>query len=226
MIPARADNLTQQTATLAEWHDLVRKTGFNVFASQGDQRRIMQMTTMGVINRKIDADIIAELDTNTSYRTGATGQTASLALVTRAKTILGNNKVPLGNNVYGLITPGFEGYLMQTKEFANADYTGANLPFSNPPDFDDRPTTFRWAGVTWIVHPGLTGLGTSSEKCYLFHRSAIGHAVATEGLQTPVGYDEQHDYSWARASVFMGTKTLQTLGIVQIIHDSSAMASA
>jgi len=59
LIPARADSLTQNTATLVEWHDLVRKTSFNVFASQGDQRRIMQMTSTGVINRKVDDLIIA-----------------------------------------------------------------------------------------------------------------------------------------------------------------------
>ncbi|HEX9412102.1 MAG TPA: hypothetical protein VF916_01235, partial [Ktedonobacterales bacterium] len=48
LIPARADNLAQQSATLAEWHDLVRKTNFNIFASQGNQRAIMQATTMTV----------------------------------------------------------------------------------------------------------------------------------------------------------------------------------
>ena len=46
LIPARADNLTQNSATLAEWHDLVRRTGFNLYASQSDGRRIMQETTM------------------------------------------------------------------------------------------------------------------------------------------------------------------------------------
>ena len=40
MIPARADDNTQLTATLTEWHDLVRKTRFNIFQSQGDQRRL------------------------------------------------------------------------------------------------------------------------------------------------------------------------------------------
>ena len=48
LIPARADNLTQTSATLTEWHDLVQKTGFNVFASQGDQRRVMQETSSGL----------------------------------------------------------------------------------------------------------------------------------------------------------------------------------
>lgn len=222
LIPARADNLNQKTATLVEWHDLVRKTNFNIFASQGDQRRIMQMTSSGVVNRKIDSDIIAELDAGVTHKAGSTAVTGSLSLVMRAKTILGNNKVPLGNNIFGLITPAFEAYLMQTKEFGNADYTGAKLPFSNPPDYDDAPTTFRWAGVTFIVHPALTGAATASEQCYLFHRAAIGHAVDTKGLESLVGYNEEQQYSWARTSIFMGTKTLQVAGIVQMLHDGSA----
>lgn len=222
LIPARADNLTQNTCQLAEWHDLVRKTGWNIFASQGDQRQIMQMTSMGVINRKIDTDIIAEFDSAVTNHAGSTATTGSLNLVMRAKTILGNNKVPLGNNIFGLITPAFEAYLMQTKEFANADYTGTKLPFLMPPDYDDQPTVFRWAGVTWIVHPGLTGVGTASEQCYMFHRSAIGHVVDTKGIQSPIGYMEEQDYSWARCSVFMGTKMLQVAGVVQILHDGSA----
>ena len=55
LIPARADSLTQSTLTLTEWHDLVRKTRFNIFQSQGDQRRLMQETCRKVLNRRIDA---------------------------------------------------------------------------------------------------------------------------------------------------------------------------
>ena len=54
LITARSDDQSQPTATLSEWHDLVRKTKFNIFASQGNQRAIMQKTTMNVLNRKID----------------------------------------------------------------------------------------------------------------------------------------------------------------------------
>lgn len=223
LIPARADNLNQYTATLAEWHDLVRKTSFNIFASQGDQRRIMQMTSMGVINRKIDNDIIAEMDSGVTNHAGA-ASTASLQLVIRAKTILGNNAVPLGSNIFALITPAFEGYLMQIKEFANAQYV-RQAPFENPPDFTDTMTSFQWAGVTWIVHPNLTGVGTAAEQCYMYHRNSIGHAVNTAGLEALVGYYEEQSYSWARTSIFMGTKMLQTKGIVQMIHDGSAFVA-
>ena len=216
LIPARADNLNQCTATLAEWHDLVRRTSFNIYASQGDGRRIMQETTMGVLNRKVDADIIAQLETGTQD-TGAAA-TGSLALAMYALTILGNNAVPLDGNISALITPAFYAYLMQTKEFASVDYVN-NKPF------EGGMTMFRWAGVNWIVHPNLTGKGTAAEKCLMYHKSAIGHACDMETIQSVVGYDEEQNYSFARATAYMGSKLLQNSGVVVINHDGSAFAA-
>jgi hypothetical protein len=218
LIPARSDNLTQTSATLAEWHDLVQKTGFNVFASQGDQRRIMQETSMGVVNRKIDADIIAALDTAT-IDTGAAA-TGSVALVAKALGYLGNSEVPITemDNMFGVITPGMWAYLMQTKEFSSGEYVDVKLYSGS------IKKMWRWFGVNWIMHPNLTGVGTASEKCYVFHRTALGHAIDTKGIASPVGYDEEQDYSWARVSVYMGTAKLQNTGIVQVLHDGSAFA--
>ncbi len=215
LIPARADNLTQFTATLVEWHDLVRKTNFNVFGSQGNQREIMQKTTMGVINRKIDQDVIAELLTGSVNTGGAV--TASLALAMKAKTILGNAEVPRDNRLNALITPAFEAYLMQQETFASADYVN-NKPFTAD------MTMFRWAGINWVVHPNLPGKGTNAEKCFMFHQTAIGHAVNKKDLESKVGYDEEQAYSWARASIDMGAKLLQNSGVVVINHDGSAYA--
>lgn len=219
LIPARADNLTQSSATLAEWHDLVRKTGFNIFASQGDQRRIMQDTTMAVINRKIDADIIAQLDTAT-IDTGSSA-TASVALVAKALGYLGNAEVPIQemDNMFGAVTPGFWAYMMQTKEFSSGEYVDMKL-FSGA-----IKKYWRWFGVNWIMHPNLTGVGTATEKCYIYHKNAIGHAVATgQELDTAVGYDQEQAYSFCRVSTIMGSKLLQNTGIVQIKHDGTAFA--
>lgn len=220
LIPARADNLNQYTATLVEWHDLVRRTNFNIFASQGDGRRIMQDTTMAVLNRKIDSDIITELNTATQD-TGA-AVTASLSLAMHAKVILGNNDVPADGNIFSLITPAFEAYLMQTKEFASADYV-------NKKPFDDNGgimTMFRWAGVNWIVHPNLPGKGTNAEKCFMYHKNAIGHAADTSGMDSAVGYDDEQAYSFARSSIHMGAKILQSSGIVVLNHDGSGFAAS
>jgi hypothetical protein len=217
LIPARADNNQQNTATLKEWHDLVRKTGFNVYASQGDQRRIMQETTMAVINRKIDSDIITALETGT-LNTGA-ATTFSLSLAMHALTILGNNEVPLDGNITCLISPGAHAYLMQTKEFGSVDYI-------NDKPFQNMLTMFRWATINWIVHPNLTGKGTNAEKCLMYHKDAIGHACDAEKLMQYVGYKEEQDYSWARCSTYMGSKKLQNDGIVVINHDGSGFAAS
>lgn len=218
LIPARADSLTQTTATLVEWHDLVRKTRFNIFQSQGDQRRLMQETTRKVLNRRIDADIIAQLDTATTNLGAAA--TMSLSIVAKATTTLGEAEVPVEeeDKMWAVATPAVRGYLLQIPEYSSADYVEIKAV--------DGPTrrVRRWAGFNWIFHPNLTGVGTSSEKTYFFHRDAIGSAFDTaEGLTTAIGFDDEQDYSFARASSFTGAKLLQQTGIVQFLHDASAI---
>lgn len=217
LIPYRTDNLQQNTATLVEWHDGVRRTRFNLYASQGDGRRIMQETTRSVLNRKIDQDIIGALQAGTQFA-GTSASTMSLSLAMFAMTILGNNAVPLDGNISAIISPAARAYLMQTKEFANVQYVN-NKPFENQPEM------FRWAGVNWITHPNVPGIGTSSETLFMYHKSAIGHAVDSDQIQTAADYMAEHDYSWARATAFMGSKMLQNKGIVQIRHDGSAYAA-
>lgn len=223
LIPARNDNNNQYTATLVEWHDLVEKTGFNIFQSQGDQRAAMQMTTRAVLNRRIDADIITELATGTQD-TG-TAATASLSMALRAKTILGNAQVPFDGNIFAAITPAFEAYLLQVPEFSNADYVPIMPMNTGETAFADTPKMYSWIGVNWIVHPGLTGVGTSAEKCFMYHRNAIGHAINTGEMQAVIGYEEKQDLSYARCSAFVGAKLLQNTGIVVMNHDGSALVA-
>jgi len=219
MIPARADDLTQSSATLTEWHDLVRKTRFNIFQSQGDQRRLMQETTKKVLNRRIDADIVTQLDTATN--TTGVAQTATLALVMKALTKLGNAEIPVEeeDKMWATVTPAFMAYLEEMPEFSSADYVDTK-PMTGP-----CRRVRRWKGVNWIKHPNLTGVGTSSEKCYLYHQDAVGSAFDSgEGLNTAIGYNDEQDYSYARASSFTGAKLLQQSGIIQMLHDGSAYA--
>lgn len=217
LITPRADSNTQNTATLVEWHDLVRKTGFNVFESQGDQRKIMQESSLGVINRKIDQDILSALS-NSTQNTGV-AQTASLAMVARCKTILGNQQVPMDGYISAVISPAYHNYLAQCKEFTSVNYI-------NDKPFSDMPIMFRWMGVNWIEHPNIVNKGTNNELCYMYHRDAIGHAANVGEIDTKIGYDDEQDYSFARATMFMGGKMLQSGGIVTMVHDGSAYVTS
>lgn len=217
LIPYRADNLTQQTATLTEEHDAVRKTGFNMFASQGNQMEIMQKTSYGTVGREMDQQILTALSSAT--QTQGSAATASLRMFTRAKAILGNNAVPNDGNVCAVISPAAHAYLMETKEFNSAEYVSKHLE-------QGAPNMFRWAGMTFIEHPNVDGIGTAAEVLYVFHKNAIGHAIDIKGMQIVSGYNEEHDYSFARTAAYMGAKLLQNAGIIKITHDGSALAAA
>ena len=224
LIPARADNNVQNTCTLQEWHDLVRKTGFNVFASQGNQRSIMQMTTMAVINRQIDLLIINQLNTGT-VTIGTAGNTPNVSLFQNGRVKLSNAFIPWDSNITFLTQPSFLAYLEQTPEFVNAQYVDLR-PYADAdtPSWRDKPMAYRWRNALIVEHPYLPGKGTNAEISFLYHKTAVGHAIDTSGIQSPVGYDQEQDYSYARASAYMGALLLQNSGVVVITADGSAYA--
>ena len=218
-IPYGNPTNNQLTATLVEKHAPYELTGFNVFASQGDQVRVMRDASIAVINRDIDLTILAELANATQdFGTG----TAALNTVTGAQAILGNNDVSVEeeDNMFAIISPAFRGYLMQTTEFASGDYVEMK-PFNGP-----ARKVFRWMGINWLVSSRITGLGTASEICYMFHRNAIGYAINVGEDRIYAGFDEKQGLSWSRAEVYHGAKILQNSGIVKITHDGSAFVAS
>ncbi|WP_375408513.1 phage capsid protein [uncultured Methylobacterium sp.] len=216
LIPARADNETQVPITLQEWHDKPRKTGFNMFASQGDGRAKMQMSTRKVMNRKIDDDIIAALNLATN---SGTGGAATLALVQNLVAKLGRQDVDVDDdtNMFALATLAFRAELYQIKEFNSHDWV-EDKPLVGP-----VRKVLRWNGINWIFSNRLPGAGTANEKCFIYHRAAVGHVANMTEAKIVAGYNEEDDYSFARSSIFMGSAVLQNKGILSFPHDGSAI---
>lgn len=230
LIPAGDNSNSQLTATLVEYHDLIKMTGFNIFASQSNQRAIMQINTMAKINRNIDSVLLTEL-ANTSLDTGAAA-TATMTMVSKALATLGNNGVPMDGNIFGVISPAFQEYLSVIPSWASADFVNVK-PLSNYPGWNHADPKkgagtgwWEWKGVKWIVSNQLSGVGTSSCTCFMYHRAAIGHAVDTSGIDSQIGVNDEQQYSWARCSLFHGAKMLQNAGIIRMIHDDSAFVAS
>lgn len=223
LIPARDDNLTQNTATLQEWHDLVRKTNFNILASQGNQRAIMQQTTMAVINRKIDDQITTALNTGT-VAIGSATTLPSPSLFQNGVVKLQNAAVPWDSNITLLCQPAFLAYLEQHTEFASADFISLKPYAGQDASWRDKPMAYRWRNALIITHPNLPGKGTSSEISFMYHKAAVGHAANVTGMENVIGYDQEQGYSYARCSMDMGAVVLQNAGIVVITADGSAYA--
>jgi hypothetical protein len=217
LIPYGNPTNSQVTATLVEKHAPYELTGFNVFASQGNQLQVMQQASMSVINRDMDLTILAELANATQDLSG----TMSLSLVATAQACLGNLDIDISDeaNLFAVISPGARAYLAQTTEFSSGEYVDVK-PMVGP-----ARKMWRWMGFNWIVSSRLTGVGTSSELCYFYHRDAIGYAVNMGEDSIEAGYDAKQDVSWSRAKVFHGAKILQNTGIIKVTHDGSAFAT-
>ncbi len=221
----RADDNEQLTATLYNWNDGVEKNNFNIFASQGDQMKMMQRTTMGTINRKIDSDIITQLDTAT-IKSNAAGIKATVKQIMHAHTLLTNAAVPWDSNLTLLGSAAMLAYLKMAPEFSKATYVDVKPFAAGTPNWRDKPSAYRWDDMLVIVHPGLTGVATATEKCYLYHKNSIGHACDAKNMDVDIGYEGKHARSWARVSINMGSKKLQNSGIVQMLHDGSEFVAA
>lgn len=212
-IPSRQNDNNQFTTTLIESHDLVKHTNFDIFASQGNQRLIMQKGSMAVINRDIDSKIIDMLTNATNSNT--TAETATLSSIAEALRQLRGQDVPMDGRVTALVTPAFYKNLIQIKEFSNADYVSTKPMVDGIPNED---MVEFWLKTKWIVHTGLPGMDTASESCFFYHQSAIGHAIDQENIDIAMGKNEEQAYQFVRHSVYHNAKLLQNSGVYKFLH--------
>lgn len=222
LIVPRGTSNTQNSCTLSEWHDLTRMTNFNIFASQGNQRSIMQQQSVGVINRKIDDQILTVLNTGT-ITVGAAATTPTVSLFQNGRVKLSNAAVPWDGNITFLAGASFMAFLEEAPEFANAQYVDLRpyVGSDQNPSWRDRQQAYRWRNTLLIEHPAIPGKATTSEKAFLYHKTAAGQAADTSGLDSVVGYNEEQAYSYARASMNMGAVLLQNTGVIVFTYDGS-----
>ena len=186
-IPGRPPNNRTETVTLSEEHDVAEETGFDIFVAQGRQADIMQYSTIGVMNRRYDTQILEALGKAT--RSTGAAQTGGLDLALHAKTILGVSEVDNDGMLTAVITPAFEAFLLKEDSFRSSDFvTFAPLDGSDPKE--SGYGYYRWAGVNWIVHPRLPGVNTADERCFMYQvchwaRLRFREHEDRDGLQLP-----------------------------------------
>lgn len=223
LYPARTNNNNQTTLTLVDKTDLPRMNDFDIFTSQGPQREIMFKTSQDVIARTVDDQILTALDTGT-LGTAAAASNDALGMFYHALTALGNNNagVVMPGDLTAVVSTAFYANLLKTKEFVNRDYVDVPKLVNGMP----VPMKFeQFIGVNIIRHNGLSGVGGAAEKCFMFHKGAVGHAIDKDTFNPIFGYNEEQNYSWVRCSAYMASAKLQNSGIIQMLHDGSSYAT-
>jgi hypothetical protein len=165
------------------------------------------------LGRKTDELIIAALDAATAEAVGTqAGQTDNDGM-TRAKALLafemlGELDVPDDGQRFAVVGWKQWSELLTIQEFANSDYIGdEELPWKGT-------QAKRWLGATWMPHSGLTLNGTL-RHCYFYHRTAIGHAAASE-IVTDVTWHGDRAAHFVNSMMSQGAVLVDGEGVVRM----------
>ncbi|WP_135467751.1 phage capsid protein [Crenalkalicoccus roseus] len=178
-----------------------------------DERAVVANAGAYALGRKTDELIIAALDAGTREATGTASGTTDNDGLTRAKVLLafemlGMADVPDDGQRFAVVGWKQWSELLTIQEFANADYVGDDqLPWKGA-------QAKRWLGALWIPHSGLT-LNGSLRYCYFYHKTAIGHAVASE-ITTDITWHGDRAAWFVNTMMSQGAVLVDNTGVVRM----------
>jgi hypothetical protein len=221
---------TAPVATLADfyagdWVDRLDEAKIN-----HDERMALAQAGAWALGRKVDEQIMTGLTatTQSTVSISQTGTSQFLSSMLEWSRALDRNDVPNDGMRYAAVTPHVWSCLSKVTAFASADYIGADgLPLKEGASIMKWK---EWNGVKWCVHNGLTGVGTASAECYMWHKNAIGYATGAH----PKNAGEQSnavmaDITWHgdRAAHFInhwmsgGAVLIDDAGVIQATNDDT-----
>lgn len=226
---------TPHVCTLADfyagdWVDQLDEAKTNI-----DERMALAKSGAYALGRKVDDQLITVLDstTETTITVAVTSSAAVRNGLLQMVEGLDDNDVPNDGGRYGILTPRLWAQAMTVKEFASADYVGANgLPYTTGAAFGLR--FLDWMGVKWQMHTGTPGKGTATAKSFVWHKSAIGYATGRHANNSAENEQVSADITWHgdRAAHFVnhcmsgGAVLIDSTGVIEgNSNDTTAIAT-
>jgi len=227
---------TQPSATLVDFYagdfvDLLDEAKTNI-----DARMAYARSGAYALGRKVDDQITTVL-TSTTQTTITLAVTSSAAILGGVLTwieALDVNSVPNDGQRYGALTPRMWAQLMTVNSFASADFVGpTGLPFTSGAPGHQKWVD--WQGVKWCMHPALPGRGTSAAECFIWHKSALGHATGKHAGNIASNASVAADITWqgTRAAHFINhmmsgeAVMIDDTGVIQgTLNDTTAVSTS
>ncbi len=150
------------------------------------------------LGRKVDAQILTSLD--------STSQTTITLTMTNKATVLATaiefaeaawaNDVANDGEVFAVVTPRYWSQLMTLDQFSRADWVRSDgqAYVSGPQLGAGRWKD--WMAIKWKMQTGLTGETTATAKVFIWHKSAIGYAVAASAGNVAGRESVAADITW------------------------------
>lgn len=178
-----------------DWVDRLDELKTNI-----DERGVIANAGAYALGRKTDELIIEALKAaSVTTSTNTDGMTKAKAL--EACEILFDAEVPDDGQRFAVVGYKQWSELLAIEEFSSADYIGGeDLPWKGV-------QAKKWLGALWMPHSGLPVDENGVRQCFLYHKTAIGHAS---------GSDVQTDISWHgdRAAHFVNNMMSQGAGLI------------
>ena len=187
---------------------------FDELKTNVDERGVVANAGAFALGRKTDELIIAAMDATTVEAIGTNAGETDNDGLTRNKVLLafqalGANDVPDDGNRFAVVGWKQWSELLAIPEFANADYVGPDaLPWKG------TTQAKQWLGALWMPHSGLTKVG-ALRYCYFYHKTAIGHAVASE-VVTDVTWHGDRAASFVNSMMSQGASLIDGQGVVRM----------
>lgn len=189
---------------------------------QHDERQVIVNAGAYAMGRKTDEIIIDDALTQTTNQIAvdfdgdSTNENMTIDKAIASMVNLGERDVQVEDgNVTCVVGWSQWGKLMQTKEFANAEYVPANeLPFAGRGLFAKR-----WMGGMWMPHSGLPKNG-DIRSCFVYHMTAAAHASGAE-MQTDITWHGDYASWFINNMMSQGAVLVDTDGIEEILCDET-----
>ncbi len=223
---------TAPSVTLADfyagdWVDKLDEAKINI-----NERDAIASGGAMALGRKVDDQITTALN-------GTTQATISITVTSKA-TVLATalefaeavwlNDVPNDGQVYAVVGPRYWSQLMTVDQFMNSDFVSTEGQAFKQGPAVGRGKWKDWMGIKWKMQTGLPGAGTATANAYIWHKTAIGYAVAQSAGNVAGNEAVAADITWHgdRAAHFVNhmmsgnALLIDDTGVIEGVLDETA----
>ncbi len=193
-----------------DWVDRLDELKTNI-----DERQVIANAGAHALGRKTDELIINALSGAATNVISDANVGMTKDKILSAFETFGENDVPDDGQRYCIVGWKQWSDLLAINEFVNADYIGSDaLPFAN------ITQAKMFLGTIFIPHSGLPVDANDIRSCYYYHKTAIGHASASD-VQTDVSWHGDRAAHFVNNMMSQGAGLIDEAGIVAINCDET-----
>jgi len=212
--------------SLADWFAGDWVDDLDTLKTNIEERNVQVNAGVYALGRKTDEMIIDDALASATNQVAATIQadrtTGSSTGMNLGKCLdaieaLGNRDVEFDDGQ----TTGVVGWkqwtqLMEISEFKSSDYVAeSELPFKGRGIFAKW-----WMGAMWMPHSGLPITAGDIRSCFLYHKTAVGHASGKD-VTTNIQWHNDYDSNFINNKMSQGTVLIDDNGVQEILCDES-----